>query len=199
VNQTGDVYPRMILITGDPQSGKSTLLETLISVLRGQHITTAGILAKGLWDSGVRSGFHLIDLKRNERVQLARRLTHRKKDSIAFEFFPSGIQAGQRALSRASCAGADVVIVDEVGRLETDGKGWAPLLPPLLKLDDMIHLWVVRTRLVETVCRIWHLNRPHIVRADAPGALDDLASFIMKTLKGVSHAEAQKRRDTEFI
>lgn len=172
----------MIIITGDPQSGKSTLLEKLVPVLKRQHIRPAGILAKGLWENAIRSGFDLIDLKSNESVPLARRLKECEASSVPFEFFPSGIQAGCRALSKASCAGADVVIVDEVGHLEMAGKGWAPFLTPLLRLETIVHIWVIRTTLVDRACRIWNLDRPPVVRSNEPDALDNLIRLLSETL-----------------
>jgi len=194
VSITDGFCPRMIIVTADPQSGKSTLIEMLIPALRQQNVKVAGILAKGLWKNGIRSGFHLIDLKCNQSVPLARRIKECEASSVSFEFFPAGIQAGQRALSKASCANADVVIVDEVGRLETAEKGWAPLLTPLLGLDNMVHIWVIRTKLVDIACRHWNLDRPYIVRADEPGALDNLIRSILEALKEISHAKSQSQQ-----
>jgi len=190
VNHTDDLRPRMIIITGEIQCGKSTLLEKLVRTLLSQNVNLAGILAKGLWGNGIRSGFDLIDLELNESVPLARRLKTSEEHTVPFEFFPSGIQAGQRALSKASCVNADIVIVDEVGRLETAGKGWAPLLLPLLSLDNMVHIWVIRTKLVDIVCRHWNLDSPYIVRADETDALDSL----VKQIKNYLHRPLRSSR-----
>lgn len=183
MNHSGDSAPRIILVTGNTQSGKSSLIEGLIPDLKQRNLKLAGILAKGLWENNIRSGFILIDLKRNKSVPLAQRVRNHDRNTVPFEFFPSGIKAGRRALSVESCAGADIVVVDEVGRLETAGMGWAPFLTPLLDLNGAVHLWVIRAGLVDDVCRIWNLDQPSRIRADEPNASNNLLNLILKTFR----------------
>ena len=49
------------------------------------------------------------------------------------------MQAGRLALSARRCGHADLVIVDEVGKLEARHEGWAPQLKELLELDIPLH------------------------------------------------------------
>jgi len=179
---------RIILVKGNTQFGKSSLIERLIPVLKQRELKLAGILAKGLWESNTRSGFILIDLKYGKSVPLARRVKNSGRNTVPFEFFPSGIKAGRRALSVESCAGADIIVVDEVGRLEIAGMGWAPFLTPLLSLNDAVHIWVVRTGLVDDVCRIWNLGQPPQVRADEPNATDRLWNLILEARRKMPRA-----------
>lgn len=183
-----DSGPRIILVAGNTQSGKSSLVEGLIPALKQRKLKLAGILAKGLWESNLRSGFILIDLKCGKSVPLARRVKNGGRNTVPFEFFSSGIKTGRRALSVESCAGADIIVVDEVGRLEIAGMGWAPFLTPLLQLKDAVHLWVIRTGLVDDVCRIWNLGKPPQVRADEPNASDRLLNFILETRRKIPRA-----------
>ena len=180
--------PRIILVAGNTQSGKSSLIEGLIPVLKQRELKLAGILAKGLWESNLRSGFILIDLKCGKSVPLARRVINDGRNTVPFEFFSSGIKTGRRALSVESCAGADIIVVDEVGRLEIAGMGWAPFLTPLLSLKDAVHIWVVRTGLVDDVCRIWNLDQPPQVRADEPNASDRLLNLMLETRRKIPRA-----------
>ncbi|MDD3080690.1 MAG: nucleoside-triphosphatase [Desulfobacterales bacterium] len=179
---------RIILVKGNTQSGKSSLIEGLIPVLKQRELKLAGILAKGLWESNTRSGFILIDLKYGKSVPLARRVKNSGRNTVPFEFFSSGIKTGRRALSVESCAGADIIVVDEVGRLEIAGMGWAPFLTPLLSLNDAVHIWVVRTGLVDDVCRIWNLGQPPQVRADEPNASDRLWNLILEARRKMPRA-----------
>lgn len=185
---SGDSGPRIILVTGNTQSGKTSLIEGLIPVLKQRNLKLAGILARGLWESNIRCGFILIDLKCGKSVPLARRVKNEGRNTVPFEFFSSGIKTGRRALSVESCAGADLIVVDEVGRLEIAGMGWAPFLTPLLQLKDAVHIWVVRTGLVDDVCRIWNLDQPPQVRADEPNASDRLWHLMLETRRKISRA-----------
>ncbi len=84
-----------------------------------------------------------------------------------------------KALSPERCTGADDVMVDEVGILESRGFGWANCLDPLLELDGPVHVWVVRNSCLEPVRRKWGLYKAKTVTAEDPDALNRLLSACM--------------------
>ncbi|MBN2809939.1 MAG: hypothetical protein JXR80_10645 [Deltaproteobacteria bacterium] len=161
----------LLIITGGVHSGKSLLAERLVQFLKSRQVALAGILAPGLWRNGLRQGFDLVDLGRGLSLPLARRrVAGEDSDLTPFAFFAEGLFAGARALDVKFCRDAAVIMVDEVGRLELQDKGWAAYLKPLLGLDSVIHIWIVRESLVEAVCRKWQLQPAAIVNvADAAG------------------------------
>lgn len=112
-----------------------------------------------------------MDLHGGELTPLARRKTGPEPGRMPFTFFHEGLKAGRQALSPNICLGADLIIVDEVGPLELSGKGWARFLGPLLRLKKPKNLWVVRTGLVDKVCRAWSIDSPLIVEVTEPQAL----------------------------
>ncbi len=170
---------RRIILTGAVQSGKSTLAALLVRQLKRKNIHVAGILAKGLWENNQRSGFDLIDLKTGLSMPLARRLAPAEglgKPEMPFRFLKTGVAAGRRALNVVQCGRADLIMVDEIGKLEARGLGWAPDLAPLLAFSEAIHLWIVREHLVEKICRIWHVTRTQVIHVTAPDALEQLTA-----------------------
>ncbi len=58
-----------ILLTGDPGSGKSTLVQELIREMRGFRL--AGIITPEIREGRKRSGFKIIDLVSGEEETLA--------------------------------------------------------------------------------------------------------------------------------
>ena len=74
----------------------------------------------------------------------------------------------------AQCGRAGLIMVDEIGKLEARGLGWAPDLAPLLGLSGALHLWIVREHLVEKICRIWHVNQTRVIHVTAADALERL-------------------------
>jgi nucleoside-triphosphatase len=160
----------LILVTGPPHSGKSSMLANLLQQMRALGWRMAGILAEGHWQNGRRSGFTLIDLQSGRRTPLARRITVDDPRTFPYVFFPMGIAAGRRALSPTRCLEADLMVVDEVGSLEIRGGGWADRLPPLLQQTDTIHLWIVQSKRVAAVCDQWQLTPHRIIDATAPDA-----------------------------
>jgi nucleoside-triphosphatase THEP1 len=136
---------RVILVSGPGHSGKTTLVKNVIASLAGRGLRIAGILAKGLWENGLRSGFDLVDLSNGRRTPLAPRRPHpHPEHRMMFDFFDSGFQAGAEALSFRKCRQTDIVVVDEVGRLEAGGRGWAPCLEALLTLNGPLLILVAR-------------------------------------------------------
>jgi nucleoside-triphosphatase THEP1 len=180
----GLAAPSVIIVSGHCQSGKTTLLSALVYVLRREDVKVAGILAEGLWENGVRSGFNLIDLFDNSSVSLSRRIPDNDpRNGIPFDFYEAGLAAGMKALSPTRCAGADVVIVDEVGFLELQGKGWSSALQALLEIDGIVHVWAVRRKLLDTVRAAWGLEAARIVSVEEPDALYRLKIACMGGLK----------------
>lgn len=171
----------MILITGPPHSGKSSLIAELLQRLRPLGWRTAGILAEGHWSDGRRSGFTLVDLSDGRRTPLSERIVDSGPGDFPYAFAPEGIAAGRRALTGKRCAGADLLGVDEVGSLELQGEGWADLLVPLLALPGPVQIWVVQSAWLPAVCRKWQLSPLRIIAATESGALADL----LKMLQGM--------------
>ena len=167
-----------IIITGGVQSGKSTLAARLVYFLNSRGVSLSGILALGLWQDDQRLGFDLVDLKTGAKCPLARRCVDLGSSPIMpFKFFDQGLAAGAGALDQVRCRDTSVIMVDEIGKLELGGEGWARFLEPLLSISSAVHIWVVRENLVEKVCRRWNLESVKIIHVK-----DDDSFAKLKTL-----------------
>ena len=170
-----------IIITGGRQSGKSTLAARLVQFLNSRGVTLSGILALGLWQDDQRQGFDLVDLKTGVKCPLARRQTDSGDNTITpFQFFDKGIAAGARALNEERCRDTSVIIVDEVGKLELQGEGWARFLDPLLSIRSAVHIWIVRENLVEKVRRKWNLQQVKIIHVEEDDSFEKLKIVLKK-------------------
>ena len=139
-----------IIIHGGIGTGKTRLAERLAATLRGRKITVGGIISPRILSDGETIGYRARDI-----------------DTGAERLFatlnPPGIPIGKFYLSedalafaltvieRAS-ATAQVVLLDEVGRLELAGKGHAIALRTLLQ-SEAIPVLFVRTAFVDKVAR----------------------------------------------
>jgi nucleoside-triphosphatase THEP1 len=189
--------PSVVILTGLNQSGKSTLLEELVRFLKENDLKVAGIIAKGLWQGNIRSGFDLLDLTGGSVMPLSRRTSDGGLvQGIPFVFFEESLASGLRALSPDRCAGADVVIVDEVGFLELQGFGWSGALEPLLDMDGPVQVWVVRCNCIEPVRHKWGLADAETITVGEPDALERLQkACLMSGERGAGNGERGVRSE----
>ncbi len=165
----------MIILTGKIQSGKSTLAMKLAIYLKQKGKRVSGVIAKGLWKNNLRHGFDLLDLFTNSQTPLARRKEIADIQGVTrFKFFDSGLEFGARALDYKKCHNSEIIFVDEIGKLELAGGGWASLLKPLLSIKTAVHIWIVRENLIDDVCKSWKLDHVTIANVNEKNILNKL-------------------------
>ena len=181
----------VIMVSGPKHCGKTTLVEKFVAFAAGQGLRMAGILAKGLWKDNLRTGFDLINLSSGYRTPLARRRDQlHPQHRLIFDFLADGMQAGLEALSLDACRPADIVVVDEVGRLEARGQGWAPCLSTLLTLDKPLIILVVRLNCIQRIGDLFAIPGAPVIDAGKSGAFDqlfDAAQRILPSRLGFPH------------
>jgi len=175
---------RAILVTGDLRCGKTTLVETCLAYLEGRDVRIAGILAKGLWKDDLRTGFDLVNLADTSVTPLARRRSRPDPSrKMMFDFLEDGIKAGDRALDPRICGPADLVVVDEVGKLEARGEGWAAHISALLAIDGPLFLLVCRLDCLQRIQNVFGLQKALVIDARAPRALDRLCAAVKRMMR----------------
>lgn len=154
--------PPLFLVSGPSGSGKTGFLTAVAAALKERGVEARGILSPGTWKDGVRDRFSIESLGEGTRRELSRREGPAAWPRLAgpFHFSPEGTAFGRDVLSRA--AGADVLIVDEVGPLELEGGGWAAELDRLYALREGPMLWAVRESLVEAVQARWGIDAERV-------------------------------------
>jgi nucleoside-triphosphatase len=109
---------RVLLLTGNPGVGKTTVLMKTVSALKGKGYCVGGMISREAREGGTRVGFEILDLSSGRRGWLA----HVKQKAgpqvgkyrVNMEDLNSiGAQAVTAALENC-----DVVAIDEVGPME---------------------------------------------------------------------------------
>ena len=108
----------MLLLTGSPGVGKTTVLTKAVSILKEKGYSVGGMISREVRESGVRVGFEIIDLSSEKRGWLAH--VNQKtgpqvgKYRVNLEDLENiGAQAINYAVENC-----DVVAIDEVGPME---------------------------------------------------------------------------------
>jgi nucleoside-triphosphatase THEP1 len=136
----------------------------LIRNLQKRKLSVSGFLAKRSEFGGNKQVYEIYDLDSGESIPLASR--EPVKDWIKtgnFYFNTDAILMGKRILNDQEILHKDLVVVDEIGIFELDGKVWADSLSFLVRESQSNMIWVVRDTLIEKVIRKWNLQKPVII------------------------------------
>ena len=145
---------KLILLTGRKHSGKTTAANRLARQVRLKGFIVAGLLAPAVYKDNRLVGFGVVDLMRDKQINLANRRKAAGKRA-GWAFTEAGLKLGKAALNPSAADSADLIIVDEFGPLELDGRGWRKEVDLLLASTDVPVVLVVRQELEERVQKLY--------------------------------------------
>jgi len=143
-----------LLVTGESGSGKTSWCREYIDQRRKFGATIGGILSPVIEKQKQRVGSNALDLLTGQEVPFARlsRHNHFKGGEKVGDYTISrdGILFACDAIERAVKSRCDLVVIDEVGPLELQGKGLMPAVESALASAINV-LIVVRSSLREAL------------------------------------------------
>ena len=169
--------PATFILTGKIGQGKTTLIEKVIEILKERKISVAGLFCPKLFEEGILKGYEVVDIRKNLRKTLMLVTDDdKKKDVGRFSIIPEGLELGLEALSVTGKDHIQLVIIDEVGPLELNGRGWAGKITDIHNIKDIRILLVVRNGLVEQVISKWNIDQCKVmdVSDNDPASVCDL-------------------------
>jgi len=141
-----------VILTGNVHLGKTTACRALVDLARQNNYCVRGILTPPILDEGgTRLGIEVLDLDSGHHRELARTDRDLGGPRVGpYSFDASALQWGHDVIARAIAAGCDLLIVDEIGRLELEqSKGFYRVLALLASTILPRTLTVVRDSLLE--------------------------------------------------
>jgi len=171
---------RCILWVGDKHSGKTTAATNLVKIILQQGYTAGGILAPSIYEDAQLVGFDIIDIKNDSRIPLAVR-DDRVCDIGTFRYHQQGLELGHSALSFARNKSANLVIVDEYGPWELDGKGWRSDVDFLLSKNYPPVLLVVRRQIADEVKKLYAKHVCFSLEAADSGSIDRILDWLKES------------------
>ncbi len=112
------------LITGRPGSGKTSVIEGAISILRAQGLRAGGIYCPEIREGDVRLGFKIVDLMTGEGRILAHVGQREGPQVSKYRVNVENVdELSETAIERA-LQGADFVVIDEIAPMETYSEGF---------------------------------------------------------------------------
>lgn len=155
------------LLKGAVQGGKTNFLSSITDLFQKEGLRVGGFLCPGSFSEGKRSGFTLRQIPSGTEVRLA---GQQEKEHWfkyrRFWFNPMAFAQGESWVQESLKKDLKVLVIDEVGPLELEGRGWASLLDGLVKIDSVLQLWSVRELLLPQVRERWQLGSRQVIDMD---------------------------------
>lgn len=179
-NRTNTIF----IVSGKQNSGKSTILDQVISGLWERGYRIAGIQASGIMKNGRKIGFSVQDIRTGEKALLCQRRSESfpftPPTKGRFKFFDNGLILGKQALSPDAINDADLIVIDEVGPFELKGECWAETIDKIFNNSKKPMLWVVRKGLVDKVCMHFGAMNRHVFDVEYHNAGAIISEILIK-------------------
>ncbi len=149
---------KIFIVTGSVGEGKTTRIQEIVEALKTQNISIGGILSPRIMENGTTIGYDILDIATNERAAFLRIADGEKLPRIgSYSILSEGIKTGCKAL-RHSHNNKQLVVIDEVGKLELSNMGWADDLNHLLNDSGHNLILSVRDRFMGEIIERWQLK-----------------------------------------
>jgi nucleoside-triphosphatase len=113
-----DLLKRVLLLTGSPSVGKTTVLMKTINTLKETGYRVGGMISREMREGGMRVGFEILDLNRSRRGWLAHVDQKRGPQVGKYRVNIEDLNViGAQAILDA-VENCDVIAIDEVGPME---------------------------------------------------------------------------------
>lgn len=141
-----------VILTGSVHSGKTTLLKQAAAGLNKRGFVVDGFLCISVWEHDQVLGYDLLPIKTGKKIPFIRLTGEKDWERIGpFFFVPQTLEKANYIIRQG--IEADLLIVDEVGPLELQGKGLWPALQHILPHKQINILLVVRSGLLDAVLK----------------------------------------------
>lgn len=148
----------IFLITGGINEGKTTFIKKLIERLKSENIHIGGILSERVMIDNQTTGYDIINITSGERRAFLRQDGSSAESIGRFTICPEGLARGNQILNSMIPEINSVVVIDEVGLLELQNRGWSESLKGLLERSVNHLLLTVRDTYIKDVTQKWKLK-----------------------------------------
>ena len=176
-------HPLVFIVTGRRGEGKTSFVSGLTAGFAEMNLMPDGILALTSPGKEIPGRYTLKHIQSGRMIPLCSRKQVRGWQKTGpFYFNPQALEAGNRILTHPGIKNNDLIILDEIGKFELEGRIWAESLTWLLLNVSCPLIITVREALVEQVIGHWNLSAVEIVHISKTTP-PDISVEIVKRIK----------------
>ncbi len=116
--------PNNFLITGRPGSGKTSVIERTMSILRERGLRGGGLYCPEIREGGARLGFKIIDIMTGEERILAHVHQREGPQVSKYRVNVKNVDEMSEAAIKRALREADFVVIDEIAPMEIHSEGF---------------------------------------------------------------------------
>ncbi|MDD2385395.1 MAG: nucleoside-triphosphatase [Bacteroidales bacterium] len=163
ISESYKIKHRVIIITGEKNEGKTSFIKDIISLLTEHKINFGGVLsAKQLVDNNC-IGYDIVDIKSDFKTPFLQQGDMlNSENNIRWSIVKQGLEFGKQSLKK-SVENNDVIIIDEIGLLELQNKGWSDFLNEIKNYQEKIYILTVRKMFVDDIISKYNLGSAVII------------------------------------
>lgn len=153
-----ELSKHIYIITGDIGEGKTTQTRKLVELLRAGKADVKGIYTPRIMTGNQTTGYDLIDIESGSRVPFLRADNNSETRKIGrYCIIPAAVQTGLESLTGAMTGNPDVIVVDEIGKMELSNECWYEKIDGLLKVPAIL-VFAVRDSFVSDIVKKWEMK-----------------------------------------
>jgi nucleoside-triphosphatase THEP1 len=170
---------KIFIVTGKIGSGKTSLIKKIVHDLQQDKISVSGIYSPRILENGVTTGYDIVHISTGETEKFLRQQGNENQQRIGkFYIVAEGLKKGNEILMNTL---SKLIIIDEIGKLELEGGGWAPSLEQLIANSKSHLLLSVREEVIDEVFEKFKIS-PEIIFNVEKQKSEDLFSLILNEL-----------------
>jgi nucleoside-triphosphatase len=155
---------KLIIVTGEIGEGKTSYLKKIIADVKAEGIEIKGFLSPVVFDDKIKTGYNLLNITDNTEMNFIREKEPSRAIKFRKYYFSNeGIAKGNNILLSYKENVSGILVIDEIGPWELEGRGWAECLNKLTELPQYKMIWIVRKEILEVVIKKWNLQNPAII------------------------------------
>jgi nucleoside-triphosphatase THEP1 len=173
---------KIYIVTGKIGAGKTSLIQQIISKLQSENIKIAGLITTRIIENKTTTGYDTLNVATNKKAKFLRTFGDINQQRIGKYFiYAEGLKLGENL---STVNDANLIVIDEIGKLELEEKGWHDVLSKIISNPTGHLLLSVREEVLNEVLEKFRIS-PEIIFNVQEQKGEELILKIVKDLEGL--------------